>query len=30
VEMLKWAFAFWIGQVVALGGLMALLLHGHA
>jgi hypothetical protein len=25
VEMLKWAFAFWIGQVAAIGAIVALL-----
>jgi hypothetical protein len=27
VEHLKWSFAFWIGQLAAMAGLVALLLH---
>ena len=27
-ELLKWSFAFWFGQFVGLGGLMAILLRG--
>jgi hypothetical protein len=27
VEMLRWSFAFWIGQVAAVGALMALMLR---
>jgi hypothetical protein len=29
VEMLKWSFVFWIGQVAAMAGLLALMLRGH-
>ena len=28
VELLKWAFVFWVGQLVSVGGLVALLLRG--
>ncbi|MBZ5560135.1 MAG: hypothetical protein LAO77_22995 [Acidobacteriia bacterium] len=28
VDMLKWSFVFWIGQVAAMAGLMALMLRG--
>lgn len=27
VEMLKWSFAFWVSQIVTLGGIVALLLR---
>jgi len=27
VELLRWAFLFWVGQIVSIGGLMALLLR---
>jgi hypothetical protein len=27
VELLRWSFAFWIGQVAAMAGLMALLIR---
>jgi hypothetical protein len=29
VELLKWAFAFWVGQLVSVVGLVALLLRGR-
>jgi hypothetical protein len=29
VELLRWAFVFWIGQVVSIGGLVALLLRAR-
>ena len=29
VEMLKWSFAFWVGQVVAIAGLLAFMLRGR-
>jgi hypothetical protein len=28
VDMLKWSFVFWIGQVVAMAGLMSFMLRG--
>ena len=28
IDMLKWSFVFWIGQVAAMAGLMALMLRG--
>ena len=28
IDMLKWSFLFWIGQVAAVGGLMAFMLRG--
>lgn len=29
VEMLKWSFLFWVGQVAAMAGLLAFLLRGR-
>ena len=29
VELLRWAFMFWVGQIVSIGGLMALLLRAR-
>src|SRR5438105_11261706 len=29
VELLRWAFLFWVGQIVSIGGLMALLLRAR-
>lgn len=29
VEMIKWAFVFWIGQLAAFAGLLAIMLRGH-
>ena len=29
VEMLKWSFVFWIGQVAAIAGLLTFMLRGH-
>ncbi len=29
-EMLRWSFVFWIGQLAAMAGLLALMLHGVA
>ena len=28
VEMLKWSFLFWVGQVAAMAGLLAFMLRG--
>ena len=30
VEMLKWSFLFWIGQVAAIAGLLTVMLRGRA
>lgn len=29
VEMLKWSFVFWVGQLAAIAGLLAFMLHGR-
>jgi hypothetical protein len=29
IEMLKWSFVFWVGQVAAMAGLLALMLRGR-
>ena len=29
VDLLKWSFLFWIGQVAATAGLLAFMLRGH-
>ncbi len=29
VEMLKWSFVFWVGQVAAIAGLLAFMLRGR-